>query len=136
MLQRGCILNEACQSIRNTFLWQDYQSFLEHVANGTQNRDIDGWKFWQFEEFEQLDSVKAKYGQAAHCNESNPECYIVFADYCDGEKFLCIRKFRPKLDFPVIHIIHGLEIKPYANNFEEFVINYKSKKGYSSNDNA
>ena len=132
LLARGCVLNEACSNSIGHSLWQDYLEFLYTVANGTSNRDSDGWKFWRLNDFKPLDEALSNFGKLSLSVELLPECYVVFGDFKEGEKFLCVRRLRPTLDYSVVHMVHGDQIQPYAADFDEFVRNYEIKKDYEA----
>lgn len=121
----------ATQRLQATFS-ESYLRFLARVANGTSQRDRNGWYFGSAEMLEFLPSARARFGKHALPETSNPEIYVVLADISEGEKMLVFRRFRPIDATPHYYLVSGRRISGYAQDFDELVRNYENGIGYES----
>ncbi|GAB4060883.1 hypothetical protein [Uliginosibacterium sediminicola] len=121
----------ATQRLQATFS-EGYLRFLSRVANGTAQRDRNGWCFWSAETLRFLPSARKMFGQSVLPEAANPEIYVVLADKSEGEKLLVFRRLRPSNVTPHYYLVSGNKIFEYAKYFEELVRNYESGKGYES----
>ncbi len=102
-------------------IFQDYQSFLTDVGDGTVGPDAEGWRFWGYDEICALDEARRKFGQASLPDDLQAEAFLVFADVDDGRRLFAMRRLRPRVAAPLIFANQGNDLWPFARDFDDFV---------------